>query len=58
MTLEVIHNKIKKLSPYNFNIHTNFHPNRFINKCARNKKLKSRKDVILVGFEENKCFKH
>ena len=47
MTLEVIHNKIKKLSLYNVIIHTNFHPNRFINECAKNKKLKSRKYFVI-----------
>ena len=37
-----------KLNINNISIYTNFHPNRFINECARNKKLKSRKEFVYV----------
>ena len=47
MTFEVIHIKIMKFNLYNISIYTNFHPTRFINECARNKKLKSRKEFVI-----------
>ena len=42
MTFEVILDFMKKLCLHNVSSHRNFEQNRFVNECARKKKVKSR----------------
>ena len=57
MTSESYTLKEKKACLHNVSFHANFHQNRFIDECARKKKLKSRKDrniTLTLFFSQKK----